>query len=488
MLQLAGFGLLLFPPIAAQAASPVVVSAPREASVPTPPMAARFENLAQGSSALSPEWWRAFGDPHLDELISVALERNLTIAEAGARLARARADVRLAEGAVKPALGVDASAGFVRLSEEDPQLGPATALPGFERDQDRYAIVAGASWEIDLFGRLGARSRAARADALASAAEVEAARLAITCELAERYVTLRLLQQRLRVAEARADALSRLAALAALRAERGVTAPIERDHLLAEARSASAAIPLLTAAIEEQLARLDVLLAREIGTSSRMLAPEQPIPAAFALDLALTPADLLARRPDVLAAEATLVARDATVAAALRDRLPRFNLAGLIGTIAGALNPLFGGAAFAAQGSAAIGYTALDGGRSRAAVDAARADVAGAANAYQRTVLSAIAEVETAAASRDSADIRFVELSEAEARLEAIYAAVQEGERQGALALSDLLDVDRRLQDARDARLEAEGARTLATIALVRALGGGVRANGGDKEPVSDRS
>lgn len=443
----------------------------------TPPevaMGPGFDNLA-GTHGIQVEadWWRGFGDPILTELIETGLAQNLTIAEAGARLDRARSGIRAADGARLPALSADAMAAYARISREDPQLGPAVRLPGFERDQDRYAATLGASWEFDLFGRLGARSREARAIAQASAAEVEAARLAVTSEIAERYVTLRLLQQRQIVAARRASALGELARLSALRVGRGVSAPIERDRLVAEAESASAIVPGIAAAIEDQYARLDVLLARSVGTSRATLSAPTGLPAAQVIDLAATPADLLARRPDVIAAQATLSARDARVAAAMRDRLPRFNLGALIGTIAGALNPLFGAAALTAQGSGGVSYSLFDGGRSRAAVEAAEADVVGASSAYQRTVLSAVADVEAAAAQRTGAIARLGSLREAERRLEATLAAVRHGEATGALALTDVLDVDRRIQEARDARLIAEADQVLASIALIRALGGG---------------
>jgi NodT family efflux transporter outer membrane factor (OMF) lipoprotein len=442
--------------------------------VPDVPMARAFDNLTRSNEKPTvTAWWRDFGDPALDALIETALVSNFTIAEAAARLDRARASAVAADGARLPTVSAGIEAGYARLSLNDPQLNPAARLSGFERDQDRYAPTIGASWEIDLFGRFAARSREARADALASAAEVEAARLAVTTEIAERYVTLRLLQQRRIVAIARTDSLGELARLSALRVERGVAAPVERDRLIAEAEAARAVIPRFSAAIEDQFAQLDVLLARQIGTARLQLAVPTGLPKAAVLDLAATPAELLARRPDIIAAEATLVARDAGVVAALRDRLPRFNLAGLIGTIAGAINPLFGAAAFTTRGSGGVSYTAFDGGRSQAGVDAARADTAGAASAYQRTVLSAIASVEAAGAARDGAGYRLAALREAERRLEATIRSVRQGEATGALAMVDVLDVDRQLQDARDGRLVAEADQALASIALIRALGGG---------------
>jgi len=114
---------------------------------------------------------------------------------------------------------------------------------------------------------------------------------------------------------------------------------------------------VLAAAIEEQYARIDVLAGRTVGLARNELSSPANLPDTPGIDLAATPADLLRRRPDIIAADARLAARDAGVAAALRDRLPRFNLAGLIGTIAGAIHPLFSAAAFTAQGTAGLSYS-----------------------------------------------------------------------------------------------------------------------------------
>ncbi len=448
---------------------------PSVSIIPAEPLraAALPEPMTGVSATTETAWWRRFNDPVLDKLIETALRRNLDIAEAGALLDRARSGVRAAGGARLPALTASGDAGLTRLSREDPQLIGARSAPGFDRDQDRYSAGVGASWEVDLFGRLGARVRAARADAAASAHAVEAARLAVTTELAQRYVNLRLLQHRRSVATRRVAALEGLERLSALRVERGVSPPIERDRLTAETRAASAIVPSLTAAIEDQFARIDVLAGREVGTARLTMATMTDLPQADPIELEAVPADLLRRRPDVLVAEANLAGRDARVAAAVADRLPRLNLGALIGVLAGAINPLLGGGALTASGSAGLSYNLFDGGRSRAAMDAAKADVRGAVAVYQRTLLSAVADVEAASAAEISAERRTRDLLAAEERLGTVLTAIQQAQRQGAASLTDVLDVDRRLQDARDARLTAEADRALAAIALVRALGGG---------------
>jgi NodT family efflux transporter outer membrane factor (OMF) lipoprotein len=451
----------------------LALAVPPSAVVAQSPVPQAFGNMEAGEELPQADWWKLFGDADLDRLIEATLRQNFDIAEAEARLKRARAGLGFAKGASLPSVGIEGSASASRLSRQDPEFGGQANSPGFDRNPERFSAGIGATWEIDLFGRLSARERAAANDAKAARQAVEGARLAVITEVSERYFLLRLFQERRAIAMRRSDLLDELARLSALRVERGVSPTAEFDRLSAEAQTARQGVPALDAAIEDQFARIDVLVGREVGAARRDLAATGWKALRYPVDLSATPASVLARRPDVQAALSDLAARNASVAAAERDRLPRFNLGGLLATVAGAINPLFGSAAFAAQGSAGVSYVAFDGGRSRAAVDAAKADVEGSMAQYQRTVLTALADVEAASSAKRSAEQRADLATGAQQRLENALKSVRLAQQQGAASLTDVLDVDRRLVDAREARLLAETDQALFSVRLVRALGGG---------------
>jgi outer membrane protein TolC len=257
------------------------------ADLPVVPIASEFTNLESRRPVAAPEsrWWQSFNDPYLNTLIEQALQQSFDIAEAAARLDRARAGIRFAAGAKLPAIAASADAAAVRLSKEDPEFQSVSNLPGFERNVDRYSVSIGASWELDLFGRLGDREKAAVADTASASWKLEAAKLTVTTEIAQRYITLRLLQQRNIVAERRAFTLSEQARLSAMRVERGVSPAIERDRLIAEARIARSSVPPLLAAIEDQMARIDVLVGRTVGTSREELGEAQALPTLSTLPL-----------------------------------------------------------------------------------------------------------------------------------------------------------------------------------------------------------
>ena len=157
-------------------------------------------------------------------------------------------------------------------------------------------------------------------------------------------MTVRALQARLAVAEARLRTLDGIDRLVRQRADRGVAATFETDLSGAQRAGAESAVPVLQAGLEAELNRLDVLLGRAPGAAAAELGTGA-IPRAIAPEVPDAPASLLARRPDVVAAEREVSASDARVAEAIAARYPRVTISGLAGFLAtSAGNLLTGGA------------------------------------------------------------------------------------------------------------------------------------------------
>jgi len=130
-------------------------------------------------------WWASFDDPLLTHFISLALEQNLDIAQAAARVAQSRAALRYADAALLPAGNISASAARSYQSVETPFGQVLNATPGFDRSGSLYEANLGASWEIDVFGGLQRGREAARALYEASEAGAVASRSA-ACRRASR--------------------------------------------------------------------------------------------------------------------------------------------------------------------------------------------------------------------------------------------------------------------------------------------------------------
>src|SRR5262249_4056420 len=131
------------------------------------------------------EWWKAFGDPVLDDLVARADRGNTSIQVAAARLEQARAFVRAADAELLPQVGAGAS--VVRCDGLSITHAPA----GHARNFTPAAINA--SYEVDLFGKLRQASRAAALDARSREGLLQSTRLLAEADIAQAYLQLRAL-------------------------------------------------------------------------------------------------------------------------------------------------------------------------------------------------------------------------------------------------------------------------------------------------------
>jgi len=428
---------------------------------------------AQGKADLQ-RWWAAFDDALLAHYVSLALEQNLDIAQAAARVAQARASLRYADAALLPAGNVSASAGRGYQSVETPLGQVLNATPGFDRSGSSYEANLGASWEIDLFGGLRRGRQAARAEYEASEAGAEATRLAIAAQTADVYVTIRGLQARIAIAQQQVETRRRLLAMIRLQYEKGIAAELQKNQAEGSLTQAEAQIPVLEAGLDSAMNALDVLLGVQPGTHRTELAPLKPIPAAPALAETGTPAEMLRRRPDLIAAERRLAAANARIGVAVAEYYPKFSLGALLGSATAiASGNLFSGAASQAQGVLGLRWRLFDFGRVDAQIAAAHGQEAEALAAYRLAVLRAAEDVENAFSALVKREAQVGILTRGESSLararENSFAAYQGG----VVSLIEVLDADGNLLQARDVKAQAQTEAARAAIASFRALGGG---------------
>lgn len=440
----------------------------------------------QGKADLE-RWWAAFDDALLARYVSLALEQNLDIAQATARVAQSRAALRYADAALLPAGNVSASAGRGYLSVETPLGQVLNSSPGFDRWGGTYEANLGASWEIDVFGGLRRGQEAARAEYDASEAGAVATRLAVAAQTADVYVMIRGLQARIAIARQQVETRRQLFAMVKLQYEKGIAAELQMNQAEGSLTQAEAQVPVLEAGLDSAMNALDVLLGVQPGTHRAELAPMVPIPVAPGLAATGTPAEMIRRRPDLIAAERRLAAANARIGVAISEYYPKFSLAALLGSATAiASGNLFTGAASQAQGVLGLRWRLFDFGRVDAQIAAARGQEAEALAAWRLAVLRAAEDVENAfsALVKREAQVGILtrgESSFARAR-ENSFAAYQGG----VVSLIEVLDADSNLLQARDAKAQATTEAARAAIASFRALGGGWDA--GSKRVYSDLS
>ena len=419
-----------------------------------------------------PQWWRRFDDPVLDRIVAQVLNQNLDIAAAAARIDQARAAAGLAHANLLPAIDLGASAETDHISQQTP-FGSASRELGFPRDYNLYQAGAQASWEIDLFGGLTRRQQAARAELGASTADAAAVRLSMVAEAADAYLQLRGLQARLAVAQDQDNVSTSLVSLIRQRVDQGLSAPRDLNRTIGEEQGVAATIPGLRAGIAGEMNRLDVLMGVQAGHSREWLSAAHAIPLAPDASGASDPAQLMRRRPDIVAAEQRLIAANARIGSAMAERYPKLSLTGLLGAATLGGGSLLSDGAFQASGMAGLRWRLFDFGRIDAEIAQARGRDAEALALYRGSLLRATAEVETALVqlveSRREAELRAHQvavLTQARDQVRGAYQA-------GAVALLDVLDADRALLDASDRLAQARAGAARASVAAVRALGGG---------------
>ena len=251
-------------------------------------------------------WWAGFDDPLLTRFISQALEQNLDIAQAAARVAQSRASLRQADAALLPSANVSANAARTYQSVETPLGQLLNATPDFDRNGSFYEANLAASWEIDVFGGLRRGREAARAEFEASEAGAIATRLAVAAQTADVYVTIRGLQARVAIARQQAQTRRELLSTVKLQFEKGIAAELQMRQVEGSLAQVEVQIPVLEAGLDAAMNALDVLLAVQPGTYRAELGPEASIPAAPGLAETGTPADMIRRRPDLIVAVKSL--------------------------------------------------------------------------------------------------------------------------------------------------------------------------------------
>lgn len=429
--------------------------APPANSAITPPEGWRT-NLGP-AQPIALDWWGAFGDPTLPDLIARALANNSDLGIAAARVEEARAQERLARAQLYPLVTATLAASDARA------LNPF----GVPTTNQAAQPAVTASYDLDLFGRLRQADAAARAQLLASEGARDTVRLAVVASVASGYITLRALDARLAVARETLAARSDGLRIARRRAEAGYTSQLELHQAEGEYAATQQLVPQVQLAISRQENALSLLL----GGNPQPIARGAPLEqlAAPTIPDGL-PADLLRRRPDLFQAEQTLVASDRSLDSARAAMLPNLSLTGSAGLILSTAlsNPI----GIYSLGGSILGPI-FDAGRLRAQADAATARRDQAAFAYQKAALTAFREVGDGLAGVQRSAEQAAALGRQREALAAGLRNATNRYRAGYSSYLDQLDTQRGLLTAELALVQARADRLVAYVQLYQAMGGG---------------
>jgi NodT family efflux transporter outer membrane factor (OMF) lipoprotein len=412
------------------------------------------------------DWWRAYHNPALDQVIDQALAANQDVAQASARLAEAREAVAAARAARLPQAALGATAGRQKYGAA--LFGPLDlSVPPFTY----YTIGPSVTVPLDLAGgaKRTVEQRAAQAERRAH--ELDAARLTLAANVAAQALSL-------------AAACDELAALDQILAEdqrnvdliqRTIRAGTGTRTQLLAAQAQLASDRTLAPPLRQQEAAARHALAVLAGHAPGDWTPPDFALADFTLPgeiAASVPSELVRRRPDILAAEAELHAASAGIGVATANLYPHLDLTGAYSRQALDVGGLFDGGAGAWSLAANLTQPLFNGGRlkaeRRAAVDRYQAALA----AWRQTVLTAFGQVaDRLQAIANDADQLRAQSQSAETAAAALDIA-RRSYAAGASGVLDVVDAERRLAQARIGASRAKAQRLIDTVQLQLALAG----------------
>ena len=329
------------------------------------------------------------------------------------------------------------------------------------------------NWEIDLFGKITARTRQEKASFKASRAQYAAMAVSITSKIASAYMRLRTLQGEKAVLQEHISSQKRVVEITEARFEAGISSMLDVAQAKTTYLSTEASITTLNTDIATAINTIGVLTGMFPEQIHAMLDTPRELPDFHQIVAVGVPMELLRRRPDVVEAEYALAADAAALGIAKKDFLPTLSIAGSIGTQAHDAGDLFSDRSFTYSIAPTLSWTVFDGMARKAAVVSAREQMQVGIDNYNLTLLTAVQEVDNAM-SQYVNSLHYIDL---------IEQVVEQAQKSFELSidlykkgLSSFINVS----DAQIARLQyadelvsARGAALSALINLYQALGGG---------------
>lgn len=428
----------------------------------------------EGQTALPDKWWTAFGDERLNVLVDRALSGNMTLKIAWDRLEQARAAERGANASLFPALNLTGDA--ARAVTKTDGTGPA---PAGRTYTTAYTLGTAASYELDLWGRLGSSRAAAGLDTLTRKQDLFAAAMTLSAEVGTSYYRLVEIRGQMEILRRQIVTNEDYLRTITLRFRGGQVPAVDVLQQRQEMEALSGSLTTMQALADVEKNRLAVLTGEAPGGFAAPDGSELPalpeLPRTGPLD------EWIRRRPDIQSAFLALQAANRRTAAAIADRFPRLSLTASARTSAEKIHDLFDN--WAATLAAGLVAPLIDGGARKAEAERARAVELERLHSFSQVLLEASRDVENALVREirqreylESLDKQLVIARQTLDRTLQNY-------KKGSLDFTRFLNALQAMQRLERGTLEARRDLLLFRIALYRAISGSweiVRDPGGE--------
>ena len=431
----------------------------------TPPTFRSQEGAAQAASIADLPWWEIFQDKTLQSLVRTAIANNYDLRIAVRRVEQARELSLQARSQYYPGVGYEA--GISRGKNES--LGQPASTDG--KTQGSVLVGIGATWEVDLWGKIRHMNEKALAEYLASEDARRGVILSLVSDVAQAYYELLGLDLQLEIAQRTAKSFQGSLKIFEERLRAGAASRLETVRAQGALATTAAQIPEIERRIALKENQIQVLLGSNPGLVARdAKLVDQTLPPEVPAGL---PSKLLERRPDVLAAEQLVRAANARVGIAQAAFFPTLSLTALLGRSSAPLDAFVNGSSNAWSIAAQTLGPIYAGGSLRSAKRQAISGWEQAKLEYQQTALNAFRDVSNALITREKLEGRRAELLRAvESYTEAVTISTQRYQA-GKSSYFEVLEAQQQLYPAETALALTELDRRVVIVQLYQALGGG---------------
>lgn len=419
-----------------------------------------WKQAAPADHADRGQWWLIYNDDELNGLINEASESNPNLAIALARVKEARAIAGV----------VDANRGF----QLNGGIGPTRLKDSTTPATTEWRAQFNAAYEVDLIGGLSDESRAAKLDAEGQEAAYRSVLLALQADVAQLYFSIRSLDTELAILQKTIVLRQEEVRLVQYRYDVGDTSEID----LAKAKTELPIVRAEEESVKRLRAQQDHALATLLGKApAQFTLGTAPLRTATVIVPAGLPSELLERRPDIAQAQRQLAAASARVGVAKAAFFPKLLLTGSAGYESNELHDLFKWSSrswlLGPLVGTALSLPIFDGGRNKANLARANASYESQVANYRQQVLVGFQDVENNLSALSTLDrqIGFQDEAISSARRAAHLADVRY--QNGSASYFEVIDAQRTSLAAERAQSQSMGQRSVASVGLIRALGGG---------------
>ena len=415
------------------------------------------------------QWWKNFGDTNLDMYITTAIQSNLTLRVAEARVREARGQKGIVQASLWPSLSGNGSYSRNRYSGTTfPPLPSSIPL-----DYNLYNANFDAAWELDVFG--GTRRAVQAASAQIGSAEYNERDVLISllAEVAKNYISARAYQERLAIAYDNIKVERDVLDLTSNRFENGLGSDLDVEQSKALLSTTESQIPSLEIGFDESVRSLAVLLGQSPDALMDQIMAKKDIPITPPLVPVGLPSDLLLRRPDVQKAELDLAAATAQIGVAKADLYPKFSLTGIAGFQSVSADHWFDYASRYWSAGPTVQWEIFEAGSIMANIHVQNAKQEEALNTYQQTVLVALEDTENALTAYAKEQVRRESLNQSVEANQKAFDLSTQLYKSGLEDFIRVLNSETSLFITQDALVESDQNVSQDLVQLYKALGGG---------------